>query len=157
MQNKDDSLFFIRLSRLQRLYAKALSKRLEPHGVKPGYLAILDRLWLEDAIPQKELHSSLNVEQATLSNTLKRMERDGILSRVRNPKDRRVTHIVLTDHGQALRKVVKASIADVQETATTGLTVNDRRYFYRVLKQMTVHLEADSDEATLILVDEVKD
>jgi len=157
MLNDQDKLFFARLSRAQRLYAGALAKRLAPHGVKPGYIDILDRLWQRDNVTQKALHSTLDIEQATLSNTLKRMERDNILCRVRNPQDRRMTHIVLTDHGRGLRKVVKASMDDVQGTATTGMTVNDRRYFYRILKQMTEHLETDLGETTLILVDEVKE
>ena len=157
MLTDQDKHFFTRLSRMQRLYARSLTKRLAFHGVKPGYIDILDRLWQRDNVTQKVLHSTLDIEQATLSNTLKRMERDNILSRVRNPQDRRMTHIVLTEHGRGLRKVVNASLEDVQTTATAGLTVNDRRYFYRILRQMTDHLETDLDEAALILVDEVKE
>ena len=157
MFNQEDSRFFTRLSRLQRLYSKALAKRLDPHGVKPGYLDILDRLWAGDNVTQKELHANLDIEQATLSNTLKRMERDGILLRVRNERDRRITQIVLTEHGRTLRKLVKASLDDVQKTAASGLTVNDRRYFYRLLRQMAEHLDVDTADAALILVDEVED
>lgn len=152
---QDDSLFFSRISRLQRLYAKALAKRLDPLGVKAGYLDILSRLWERDNITQKELHTTLDIEQATLSNSLKRMERDSILMRKRNPKDRRKTYIVLTDHGRSLQKVVKAAVDDLQTTANTGLTVNDRRYLFRILKQMTGHLEEDLSDNALILVDEV--
>ena len=157
MHNKDDQLFFHRLSRLQRLYSKALARRLALHGVKPGYIDILDRLWRKDNITQKELHESLDIKQATLSNTLQRMERDGILRRVRNDRDRRMTFVVLTEQGHAQQKVVQASIDDVHTTATAGLTVNDRRYFYRILKQMAEHLDTDPEDTALILVDEVTD
>lgn len=157
MVNHDDELFFRHLSRLQRRYARALALRLEPLGVKPGYLDILERLWQQDNPTQKALHATLDIEQATLSSTLKRMERDGLLRRERNPKDRRMTHIVLTDHGRAIRKVVAASVLDVHAQATAGLTVNDRRYFYRILKQISDQVETDADEAALILVDEVND
>lgn len=157
MYTHEDEIFFPRLSRLHRLYAKALSTRLEPHGVKPGYIDILEKLWQQDNVAQKELHATLDIEQATLSSTLQRMERDGIVKRVRNPKDRRMTFIVLTDKGRSLRKVVETSVADVHQIASTGLTVNDRRYFYRVLKQMAGQLESDSQDPALILVDEITD
>lgn len=157
MLNDLDKKFYAHLSRIQRLYARSLAKRLASHGVKPGYIDILDRLWQRDNVTQKALHSTLDIEQATLSNTLKRMERDNILSRVRNPQDKRMTYIVLTEHGRGLHKVVNASLDDVQATASMGLTVNDRRYFYRILRQMTEHLEADLDETALILVDEVQE
>lgn len=155
MLTDHDERFFHRLSRLQRLYARALDRRLAPIGVKPGYLDILARLWRKDGIPQKELHAVLDMEQATLSNSLKRMERDGLLTRKRSPKDRRLTHITLTGLGRGMEKTVKATLADVQETAVQGLTVNDRRYFYRILKQMSEHLESSNDDAPLILVDEI--
>ena len=157
MHTQEDELFFHRLSRLQRLYAKALSRRLALHGVKPGYLDVLDRLWRRDNITQKELHSSLDIKQATLSNTLKRMERDGMLRRVRNEQDRRRTYVVLTEQGHALKKTVRASVEDVQTAVTAGLTVNDRRYFYRILKQMTEHLQSEPDDTPLILVDVIPD
>jgi len=42
------------------------------YNVHPGYLSILRQLWLTDNITQKELPEQILVEQATLSNTLKR-------------------------------------------------------------------------------------
>lgn len=157
MSDSTERLFYSRISRMQRLYAKALSKRLDPHGVKPGYLDILDRLWEKDNITQKQLHQRMDIEQATLSNSLKRMERDGIIRKTRNPQDRRVTFIVLTDHGRALHKVVNAAIDDLQSVINTGLTINDRRYFHRILKQMTEQIDEDLEDATLILVDEISE
>ncbi|MBG0790585.1 MAG: MarR family transcriptional regulator [Desulfovibrionaceae bacterium] len=157
MLTNDDELFFHRLCRLQRAYAGALSRRLEPHGVKPGYLAILESLWLRDNVTQKELHATLDIEQATLSSTLQRMERDGLLTRERLSQDRRITRIALTERGQGLNKAVQASLADAHTLATSGLTVNDRRYFYRILKQIAEHLDADAEDDTLILLDEVED
>lgn len=157
MENKAEYLFFSTMSRFQRLYAKGLSKRLDPHGVRPGYLEVFFRLWEKDGVTQKTLHESMDVEQATLSNTLKRMERDGFVRRTRNPKDRRQTFIVLTDTGASLRKLVLAAIDDLQTVVNTRLSVNDRRYFRRILTQMNEQLLLDLDDTTLVLLDEVDD
>ncbi|OIQ49888.1 Organic hydroperoxide resistance transcriptional regulator [Pseudodesulfovibrio hydrargyri] len=155
MDFKTDYLFFADMARFNRLYAKGLSKRLSSYGVRPGYLEILFRLWEQDGITQKSLHKGIDVEQATLSNTLKRMERDGLLLRQRNPKDRRQSLIVLTDTGAGLRKLVQTAIDDLQSAVNARLSVTDRRYFRRILKQMNEHLFADQDDATLVLLDEV--
>lgn len=152
-----EHLFFPAMSRFQRLYSKGLSKRLDAHGVKPGYLDVFFRLWEEDGITQKALHESMDVEQATLSNTLKRMERDGFLVRERNPDDRRQSVIALTLTGASLRKIVMAAIDDIQAVVNTRLSFNDRRYFRRILTQMTDQLVQDLDDATLVLLDEVDD
>jgi len=85
------------------------------------------------------------------------MERDGILLRKRTPQDKRVMHIVLTDHGRALQKVVNTAINDLQSVVNMGLTINDRRYFHRILKQMTEQAEEDLADTALVLVDEIAD
>jgi DNA-binding MarR family transcriptional regulator len=155
MDFKCDYLFYSILARFSRLYAKALTKRLAPYGVLPGYLDVFFHLWEQDGISQKALHTEMDVEQATLSNTLKRMERDGFVLRRKNPKDRRQSQIILTDSGAGLRKIVLTALDDLQSVVNTRLSVNDIRYFRRILTQMNEQLLSDLDDATLVLLDEV--
>ncbi len=157
MSLSDEHLFFIQLSKLQRLYSKSLFIRLAPYDVRPGYIPALFALWEKDGLTQKELNSFIEIEQATLSNTLTRMERDGLVRRVHDPKDRRRIHITLTDKGKALHPAVTSAINDLQTHVNTGLTVNDRRYFQRILKQMTGQLENDQEDPCLVLFDEIVD
>lgn len=157
MPDTAEQTFYSQLSRFHRLYSKALAMRLEPYTVRPGYLNILAVLWEQDNITQKELKSHLDIEQATLSNTLKRMERDDIISRVPNKKDRRHTFIRLTDRGTSLKPLVAEAIDDLRSVANQGLTINDRRYFKRIMRQMSDHLESDLSDPLFVLLDEVSD
>ena len=157
MSNNPEHLFYFSLSKFTRLYTRGLSRRLDPQGVKPGYLEILFHLWDQDGLTQKELLAMLDIEQATLSNTLKRMERDGFLLSTRKPGDRRLTQLQLTDSGRAIQKIVLTSIDDLQAVVNTGLTINDRKYFRRILHQMTEQMASDLEEGCLILLDEVAD
>ena len=149
--------FFLRLSRFQRLYDRALRNRLAPYGVNPGYLNVLQCLWERDGITQTELRRGLDIEQATLSNTLKRMERDGLISRDADPKDRRLHAITLTARGAEVRQLIDDALDDLRKTVNQGLTVNDRRYFNRIMRQMTDQLENDLLEPMFVLLDEVRD
>jgi len=151
------SLFYLQLSRFQRLYDKALRVRLAPYDVNPGYLSILQELWEHDGVTQTELHRSLDVEQATLSNTLRRMERDGIILRTPTPEDKRHHAITLTAKGRDARRLVDDAIDDLRRTVNQGLTVNDRRYFKRIMRQMTEQLENDLMEPMFVLLDEVRE
>jgi len=157
MQDDHSELFFVRMSRFQRLYSRALGNRLAPYGVSPGYLSVLQVLWEGDGLIQRDLRSRLDIEQATLSNTLKRMERDGLILRTPDPKDRRHHTITLTPQGKSVQRLVHESIQDLRKTVNQGLTVNDRRYFNRIIRQMTSHLEDDLLEPLFVLVDEVTD
>lgn len=155
MDYLQDKLFFTQLSRFQRLYAKSLTMRLAPYDVQPGYLTILHYLWQRDKITQKELNQHVAIEQATLSNTLKRMERDGLIQREPNRKDRRRHLITLTPKGISLKTPVSAAIDDLRKTVNQGLTINDRRYFKRIMNQMTTQLEDDQSDSLFVLLDEV--
>ncbi|WP_285907244.1 MarR family winged helix-turn-helix transcriptional regulator [Pseudodesulfovibrio pelocollis] len=155
MHYEPDTLFFTQLSRFQRLYARSLAARLAPLGVHSGYLGVLHYLWQRDGITQKTLHELMPVEQATLSNTLKRMERDGLIARTPDPDDKRAHVITLTPRANALKPQVMQAIGDLRAAVNTGLTVNDRRYFRRIMRQMTESLETDQEDAPVLLLDEV--
>ncbi|MDD3310520.1 MarR family transcriptional regulator [Pseudodesulfovibrio sp.] len=155
MEDSNNDLFYCQLSRFHRLYDRALRSRLAPYDVNPGYLAVLQHLWLADDVTQTELKGQLDVEQATLSNTLRRMERDGLILRTPNPEDRRHHAITLTEKGRTSHRLVVEAIEDLRRTVHQGLTVNDRRYFKRIMRQMTDQLEDDLTEPLFVLLDEV--
>jgi DNA-binding MarR family transcriptional regulator len=99
---------------LARVFSRSLQKRAAVLGFSPGQFPVLLELWQEDGLTQKQLLDRLEVEQATLANTLARMERDGLIARAPHPKDRRAQVISLTQLGRSLeeRAVAAASEAD---------------------------------------------
>lgn len=76
---------------------------LEPHGLThPQYLVMLT-LWEHDPRTVTEIGAALQLDKATLSPLLKRLETAGYITRERNTKDERSLDIALTDAGRALR------------------------------------------------------
>jgi MarR family transcriptional regulator, organic hydroperoxide resistance regulator len=85
---------------------------LEPLGLThPQYLVML-ALWdhlkvsTEGSSPLsvKQIATALQLDSATLSPMLKRLEAVGYIDRSRSTADERTTHIELTDGGHALRE-----------------------------------------------------
>jgi len=74
-----------------RLFAQALAERINPMGLAPAQFQCLLELWREDGLTQRDLVQRLDVEQATMANTLKRMERDGLIERRAHAGDARAT------------------------------------------------------------------
>ena len=99
---------------LAKGFARSLQRRATELGFSPGQFPVLLELWQQDGLTQKQLLDRLEVEQATLANTLVRMERDGLIRREPHPRDRRAQIILLTDLGRELepRAVVAATEAD---------------------------------------------
>src|SRR6185312_15271771 len=76
---------------------------LEPLGLThPQYLVML-ALWDRSPRSVKDLGTTLQLEPATLSPLLKRLEAIGYVRRRRSETDERVLEITLTDAGVALR------------------------------------------------------
>lgn len=78
---------------MARLVAQGLHARIKPLGLVPGQFAALAALWEENGPTQTELIARSNIEQATMANTLSRMERDGLIHRTRHPSDGRAQQI----------------------------------------------------------------
>lgn len=77
---------------------------LEPLGLThPQYLVML-ALWQRSPRTVRDLGTALQLEPATLSPLLKRLEAVGYVSRARNVLDERALDITLTDAGRALRE-----------------------------------------------------
>ena len=83
------------------------------------------------------------------------MERDGLVERTLNPDDKRHHIISLTPKGVAAKSPVIQAIGDLRAAVNAGLTVTDRRYFRRIMRQMTEALEADQADPLFLLLDEV--
>ncbi|MET0783900.1 MAG: MarR family transcriptional regulator [Leifsonia flava] len=76
---------------------------LEPLGLThPQYLVML-ALWERSPRSVKEIGSALQLDPATLSPLLKRLEATGYVTRQRSTVDERVLDVTLTDAGRRLR------------------------------------------------------
>ena len=87
---------------MARLFARGLQQRIKPLGLAPAQFMTLLELWNEDGITQKELVSRLDVEQATMANTITRMVRDGLIERRTHPDDGRAQSLHLTQKAKAV-------------------------------------------------------
>ncbi|MEV0799588.1 MarR family transcriptional regulator [Kribbella sp. NPDC050281] len=77
---------------------------LEPMGLThPQYLVML-ALWEFEPVSVKDLSGMLQLEPATLSPLLKRLESAGLLRRDRDTRDERSLAVSLTEKGRDLRK-----------------------------------------------------
>jgi DNA-binding MarR family transcriptional regulator len=77
---------------------------LEPMGLThPQYLVML-ALWEHAPVSVRDLASMLQLDPATLSPLLKRLETSGFLRRERNRDDERALAVELTPAGRSLRR-----------------------------------------------------
>lgn len=120
-------------SELARLYGADLQRVLAPLGLSPAQFLVLSELWGEDGQTQRVLTGRLGVEQATMANTLSRMERDHLVTRRPHPEDRRSQLILLTDAARALEATAVAAAVAVNQAVLDGLPPAERELFLSML------------------------
>jgi DNA-binding MarR family transcriptional regulator len=96
---------------------------LEPLGLThPQYLVML-ALWEHSPRSVKEIGSALQLDPATLSPLLKRLETAGYIRRERSTVDERVLDITLTDAGRRLREQAESIPPEI--VSNLGMSVDE--------------------------------
>jgi DNA-binding MarR family transcriptional regulator len=131
----EDSLGYL-VNRVARSLAHQLAEELRPAGVGIGQWAVLMFLWARDGVSQAELSRVVAIEPPTIVRTIDRMVRDGLVTRVPDPDDGRVTRIYLTERGRSLRDQLVPKAAAVNATNLGRMTATEGRTLRRLLDKL---------------------
>jgi len=137
---RQDSLGY-QINHLARLLAHALGAQIAPLGVVPGQFAQLLALYEQDDLTQRELVERVRIEQATMANTLQRMQRDGLVRCVQDAADRRRTRVLLTHHARDLEGDLVTAARTVNAAATRGLSEQEVADYLRITAILIRNLE----------------
>ena len=100
---KLDNQLCFRLYTASRLITQAYHPLLARYGLTyPQYLVLMV-LWEKDSQPVNDIAKRLMLETNTVTPLLKRMEAEGILTRVKGEKDARQMIVKLTRKGHGLQ------------------------------------------------------
>ena len=103
----------------QRMNA-ATAEQAKKHGLPLRDYIVLSALHKTADLTQAELGKTLGLDKTTLMSHLDRLERDGLVVRRNDPRDRRIRIPVITDAGQALRSEVAQDCAAVEAEVLSG-------------------------------------
>ena len=145
---KDKSIGYT-LHYATRMSMAILQERIKRHNVAVGQFPILVHLWKEQGITQKALCDLIRVEQPTLANTLKRMERDGLIKRVPDKDDKRQWRIYLTARASDLKESLQAESRSVNDIIVGRLNETEQKEFVRLIGIITATLEDELSKGCL--------
>ena len=89
---------------ISRMYMEKCFVKLKKVGIHPRQIPILAVLYRRDGCSQKELAQELGVKPPTVTVSIQRLEKNGLLIRRQDEKDQRVSRIYLSDAGNAIIK-----------------------------------------------------
>jgi MarR family transcriptional regulator for hemolysin len=126
-----------------------VNERVKPHGVTQGQVSILCCLQEEEGQTQAELCRKIQVEQPTMANTLRRMERDGLIVRTISELDKRQVLIHLTERIRPTVAALQQKRDEVIACMTQHMSPEDMTTFNRLLNLALNNLEhPETDQPT---------
>ncbi len=124
------------------LFARALRNRLQTHQITPGQWYFLRTLWDEEGLSQRELSRRVGTTEPTTVSAMRLLARNGMIERVRNPKDRRTINIFLTDKARDMKAELMPVAFAVNDIATAGLTEPEFAQLRGLLQKVRENLTA---------------
>ncbi|MGE0687058.1 MAG: MarR family winged helix-turn-helix transcriptional regulator [Dehalococcoidia bacterium] len=109
-----------------------------------GRTKILRLLYLSEheRLPQHEIGRQLGVTSANVTYLIDGLEKEGLVRRIVNQADRRVTFVELTEKGDELSKELVPLIGEFMTTTASALTESEKQQFIELLVKFRTSAEA---------------
>lgn len=142
--------FEMRLGRLIRMYYSRIQSQLAEVGLYRGQPPILMLLYKNDGMSQKEMARALNLSPATMTVTLKRMEKAGLVLREMDEHDQRILRVHLSEKGREMCETGESRIGVVTAELLEGFTLEEQQqlneYLGRIARNMERVVEKEPEQ-----------
>jgi MarR family transcriptional regulator for hemolysin len=128
------------LTSAAREVGRAFDAALSAAGGSLSTWLVLLALATRATASQRELAAAVGIQGATLTHHLAGMERDGLVTRRRDPANRRVHLVELTDEGTAAFHRLRRVATEHDRRLRAGLTEEELDVTRRVLARMRANV-----------------
>jgi MarR family transcriptional regulator for hemolysin len=136
----------LRLTQVSRAVARAFDDALAAAGGSLPIWLVLLNLKTRSLANQRALAEAMGIKEATMTHHLNAMEASGLVTRHRDPANRRVHVVALTAEGdQAFLRLRDVAIA-FDRQLRRGISDADAANLSDVLGRLAVNVGADGDD-----------
>ncbi len=130
------------LAGICRVHRNLVSSALDQISISVGQDHFLYRLAIDEGMTQSQLADALCVDASTVTKTLGRLERDGVIERRSDAMDARISRVYLTSHGRTLLKPVIDVWKQAEMRLVKGMSKSERALLRRLLLQVSANLSS---------------
>jgi DNA-binding MarR family transcriptional regulator len=129
------------LATVCRLTAMRLRVCVERIGIHPAQGRILMNLHGLENIPQQKIVRKINASPAAVTSVLQRMERDGWITRTRDPNDQRTVLISPSEKARALEEKAKGAFRLIDKKISSLYSKEERDLLRDLLLKLHNNIE----------------
>ncbi|HLM64581.1 MAG TPA: MarR family transcriptional regulator [Acidimicrobiales bacterium] len=138
----------LNLARTARTVSRSFEAALAAAGGSTPVWLVLISLKSQQLGNQRELAEAVGIRGATLTHHLNAMEAGGLVTRRRDPANRRVHLVELTDRGDALFHRLRAAAVAFDRQLRAGMTEHDVASIERHLAQLRQNVAEETVRST---------
>ena len=120
---------------------------IEPTRMQCATLRYL-RLHEDENVFQKDLEVAFEISGATVTNILKVMEKEGLITRIPMENDARLKKVEMTEKGRAFDKVARENVNRLEQGMQKGFTEEELTIFRSYLERLAQNIVDLEDENT---------
>ena len=139
--NDSQMKFEMEFTRVIRMYYGRMQAQLAEVGLYRGQPPILGLLHKHDGMSQKEMARALNLSPATMTVTLKRMEKAGLIVREMDEHDQRILRVHLSEQGRQMCEKGERQVGQVTEELLEGFDEEEQARFHEYLRRVARNME----------------
>ncbi|MBP6062830.1 MAG: MarR family transcriptional regulator [Fusobacteriaceae bacterium] len=124
-----------KISRRAHLF---LTKELSEHNcdIAPGQLMFLMLLYSTDGVRQDEFSQTFNIDKGNTTKSIKKLEEQGFIFRVRNSEDKRAYNVYLSEKAIELKPVIFSILQKLDDLLGKNLTDKEYEQLISLLKKI---------------------
>ena len=107
------------------------------YGVTEQQWRVLRVIWTSENVTSARLSQRTLLSPPSLVNIIDRLEKKGLVSRIRNADDRRQTFIVATKEGRQLQEEVTPQVTEIQQLVQSFVTEEEWQALDVILSKIT--------------------
>ena len=122
-----------------KVYQRGLAlfkEEFDRFDLTPQQFSLLAFLWKEDRLSQAELSARTQIDRTTIGGLVDRLEKDGLLTRISDPTDRRAYQICLTSRGKELEETLSPVAAAVHGRLVSCLAAEELDTLFALLQKI---------------------
>ena len=139
----DSQTFGFMVADIARMSRALLERRIAAAGlgITPGEARALLYIAAQEGERQTRIAERMGIEPMTACTYIDRLEKQGLVARRPDPRDRRAKQVVTTEAAQDLVEAVTAETAAMREDILDGLPREERKTMLAALRHARVNLQ----------------
>lgn len=133
--------FTVLIGKIGRNIRRIKTEEMKDFNLKSPHVSCLYYLYKEKSLTSKELTDICEEDKAAISRSLEYLELNGYIECESTAKKRYKSHLMLTEKGKIIGKIISEKIDNVLVYASAGLSNEDRVILYRTLNLISDNLE----------------